>query len=78
MSESWVGGTRGWTRYTSRWRQFARSWAWRQSLLNRLISVSERVTPSSSQIRWARSVWADPENTTTSRMSSGYPPRARR
>ena len=42
-------------------------------MLNRLISVSERVTPSSSQMRWARAVWADPENTTTSRMTAAYP-----
>src|SRR3954468_3251270 len=63
---SCVGGTSGCTMYTSRWRQLASSCAWRQSLLNRLMSTGERATPRCEQIRSASAGCADPLNTTTS------------
>ena len=74
---SWVGGTSGWTTYTSRCRQFAWSCACRQSLLNRLISTGDSRTPSEAQIADARRRWALPLKTTISRTggSLGRPRR---
>ena len=42
-------------------------------MLNRLVTDSESGTPRPSQIRWASSGWAEPENTTISRMAAAYP-----
>ena len=63
---SWTGGTSDWTMYTSRRRQFARSWTCRQSLLNLVVRVWHSSTPRIWHISSAKAGWAEPENTVIS------------
>ena len=63
MRFSWVGGTSGWTTYTSVCRQLARNCTCMQSLLKRVVRDGESGTSSSEQTSSANARWACPEKT---------------
>src|SRR3954452_5313661 len=73
MRCSCVGGTSGCTMYTSRCRQLAWSCAWRQSLLNLVISTEDSGTSRSSQMALASGRCAEPLKTTTLLSGTGPP-----